>query len=327
MRACVLDGAKPRLDPNGAPPRPQPGEALVRPLVVGLSALDLAGLRRPDTRPRVLGHEFVGVVEHVEPASDAQRQGGEALVSQRVACSPDIVCGACDLCRSGLSMHCRSRAVLGVAGRDGALAEFIAVPLANLAPLPDAVPDDAAVFCVAISAAVQAGERLAGRDGALVTVLGASAEAVLTAQVVGALNASVRLVSGAAPALHACERLGVKCRHVEEAGQRADQDVVIDCTGSARGAATALRMLRPRGTIVLQAVPPDEALDLSGVVDREIEILGSRLAPVGRAVDLLSRGRVDASGLITRRLPLDHAPDAFARVNEPGELKVVVDIR
>jgi len=56
MRACVLDGAKPRLDPNGAPPRPQPGEALVRPLVVGLSALDLAGLRRPDTRPRVLGH-------------------------------------------------------------------------------------------------------------------------------------------------------------------------------------------------------------------------------------------------------------------------------
>ncbi|MFG0275566.1 MAG: alcohol dehydrogenase catalytic domain-containing protein [Phycisphaerales bacterium] len=321
MRACVLDGTQVRIDRDRAAPRPGPGEALVRPVVVGLSALDRAGLGNPEKSPRVLGHEFVGVVEHVEG------QHAPSIVGRRVACAPDVVCGACDMCRSGLALHCRSRKVIGVDGRDGALAEWVVVPASNLAPLPESVPDDAGVFAVAISAAVQAAERIAGRDGAFVTVLGAGAEAVLTAQVVAGINASVRLVSGAKPALDACERLGVTARHVEEAGQRADQDVVIDCTASARGARTALRMLRPRGTLVLQGVPPDEALDLAVVVDREIEILGSRRAPIGRAVDLLARGRVSVEGLITRRVALEQAPLAFQRIDEPGELKIVVDIR
>lgn len=321
MRACVLDGTQVRLDRDCAAPRPEAGEALVRPVLVGLSALDRAGLRAPEKTARVLGCEFVGVVEHVEG------QGAPSLEGRRVACAPDVVCGSCDMCRSGLALHCRSRRVLGVAGRDGALAEWIVAPTANLAPLPDGVSDDAGVFAVAISAAVQAAERIAGRDEAYVTVLGASAEAVLTAQVVGGVNESVRLVSGAGAALAACERMGVTARHVEEAGQRADQDVVIDCTGSARGAKTAMRMLRPRGTLVLQAVPPDEALDLGVVVDREIQILGSRRAPIGRAVDLLARERVSAEGLITRRVALDQAPLAFQRIDEPGELKIVVDIR
>jgi threonine dehydrogenase-like Zn-dependent dehydrogenase len=144
-------------------------------------------------------------------------------------------------------------------------------------------------------------------------------------QVMARLNASVRVIGQASKKLALCERWGVKHRHVDDIGRRADQDIVVDCTGSASGLDLAMKLVRPRGTIVLKSLlPPDERVDLTPAVLNELTLLGSHAGPIGEAVALLERDEVDVVSLISRRVNLEDAPSALG---DDGEaIKVLVTI-
>ena len=75
-----------------------------------------------------------------------------------------------------------------------------------------------------------------------------------TDAVMAKLNASVRLVGRYSEKLAVCEKWGIKHRHVDDVGRRSDQDIVVDCTGSPDGLDLALRLVRPRGTVVLKTL-------------------------------------------------------------------------
>src|SRR6185369_7370687 len=92
-----------------------------------------------------LGHEFVGVV----------KAGPAAWLGRRVVGEINFACGRCGFCARGLGRHCPSRTVMGIAGADGAMAEQVAVPVANLHAVPDGVEDDEAVFVEPLAAAFE----------------------------------------------------------------------------------------------------------------------------------------------------------------------------
>ncbi len=334
MLALRIDAGRVALDPRAPEPAPAPGEALIRPTLLGISAADVA-MSRAEGPWRsfrgVMGSQFVGIVERVEPD---ERADGRALEGARVVGETEIVCGECDMCRAGLSAHCRALRLLGMDGRAGCFAERFTLPAHRLTPIDDHVSDAQAVFAVPLAAALHAAQQIRPETKPYVTVLGDTTVGLLAAQVMARRNASVRLVGAHEHKLALCERWGVRHRLARDVGRRADQDVVIDCTGSLEGLDLAMRLVRPRGTIVLKRVAGgataadprsrDTApLDLSPIVRLELTVIGSHRGSVRDAAGALARAEVETESLITRRARLADGPAALIAAADPGQIKVV----
>ena len=99
----------------------------------------------------ILGHEFFG---YVEEADDA------ALIGKRVTAEINCACGKCDYCQKGLQRHCPHRTVLGITKRNGAFAEYIAVPHENVVLIPDDIPENSSLFIEPLAAALEILEQL-----------------------------------------------------------------------------------------------------------------------------------------------------------------------
>jgi threonine dehydrogenase-like Zn-dependent dehydrogenase len=327
LRAIRFDGAGVVLDPRSAAPAPGPGEALVRLVRAGVSALDAAaaaGQIPEGLAPGVvLGHQFTGTVEEVDPAADKDLR--QRWLGKRVTASPAIVCARCDLCRAGLQSHCRARRVMGL-GAPGAFAERFIVPLRNLHEVPREVGDDQAVLSVPLAAAIHAAHRVRLEGKPYVTILGDGVDALLAGQVMVKLNASVRVLGTAPDKYGLCEKWGIKHRHLSEVGRRADQDIVVDCAGAAGSLALAMQLARPRGKIVLCAPPPAGVQpSLAPAIEHELEIIGARAGSVPDALAALARAEVDVLPLITRRARLADGPAVLAAAAAPDQIKVLLD--
>lgn len=323
MRAIVFDGRSPRLSPHHAEPELPTGEALIRPTRLGICSTDLEICRGYMGFEGVLGHEFVGVVEAVDESVPARHQ---KLLGRRVVGTINCVCGKCDMCTRGLSNHCRDRTVLGIAGRDGCFADRFTLPAMNLLPVPDTLDDDHAVFTEPLAAACTIPQQIRIEDKPYITVLGDGRLGLLIAQVLARFNASVRVVGKHPDKLALCEKWAVKHRLLDELSPRADQDIVVDATGSADGLRLAMQLVRPRGQIVLKTTVADQAgVDLSPLVINEVQLIGSRCGPFTEALDLLNAGSVDVLSLISRRLPLDRPEEAFTAARQADVVKVLLE--
>jgi len=324
MQAIHFDGQQLTHQPQHPEPRLEKGtgEVLIRPTRLGVCSTDLEICRGYMGFHGVLGHEFVGVVEQV---ADKKH---DKWLNQRVVGEINCVCGKCDLCKSGLRTHCRDRTVLGIAGRDGAFAEQFILPAINLHAVPDALDDDHAVFAEPVAAACQILQQLTIEGRPFITVLGDGRLGLICAQVLSQLNATVRCVGKHADKLGLCEKWGVKHRLLDDVGLRQDQDIVVDCTGSASGFKTACEMVRPRGTVVLKttvAPTPGNEIDLAPVVIHELNIIGSRCGPFREALAQLEEGKVDVVSLISKRMKLSQGVEAIKASGQPGVIKVLME--
>ncbi|MHC4975275.1 MAG: zinc-dependent alcohol dehydrogenase [Planctomycetota bacterium] len=321
MLACRMIDGSPRVVEDHPDPIVSDGHVLVDVSRVAITLRDVVAIRRCELGierlPDVLGHACIGTI------ATGGGDGGFHL-GERVAIWPDMDCGACDLCTSGLRSHCRNKRVMGLRGAEGVLRERISVPIGCCVRLDADISDDEALLSYPLASALQAARSI-GTSGH-VSVLGATSEAVITSCVMHAQNSGARLLTASPSALDACEKMGVPHRDIREAGRRADQDCVIDCTASSRGLATALELVRPGGRVVMVASPPAEPFDLAPVVEREIRIEGCKPASLRAALEYISRGAINLEGLITTRVPMARAHEAFARVLEVGQLQVVVDL-
>ena len=337
MRAVRYLGRSKGVVVERTVPEPEcaPGEARVRVVRAGIAPADLMTAQGLGTEgPITMGFEFVGVVEEIGPAAEGAGRAADrvrTLLGKRVVGSKTLACGQCDLCRRGLSIHCREQMVVGVRGRDGCFADSVCLPVRNLHEVPDSVDDDCAVFAEAVAAAVHAAHQIHLEGKTFVTVLGDGVVALLCAQVMQKMNASVRVIGENADRLTLCDKWGIKSRNVEDIGLRADQDAVIDCTGTPRGFERALQLVRPRGTVLVKkpytkAQAGARPLGMVAIVRDEIEVIGSRSGPLPEALEHLRAQRVDVAPLITRRMKLDRGDEALEVAAHEDQLKVLMDV-
>ena len=321
MRALVLKGNTAQIDTKADEPKLASGEAVIRPLCLGICGTDLELCKGYMGFEGVLGHEFVGIVEEV-----ANRDSDHWL-GKRVVGTINCVCERCDMCRAGLGEHCRARSTLGICDRDGCFADRFTLPVQNLLEVPPTLDDDHAVFVEPLAAAHQILRQRTVEGRPYITVLGDGRLGLLCAQVLTQANATVRCVGKHPEKLMLCEKWSVKHRLLDEVGLRADQDIVVDCTGSPQGLATAMQMVRPRGKIVIKTtVAPDQGtIDLSPLVINEIEVIGSRCGPFGEAIAALTDEKVDVLSLISRRMKLDDGIEALRVSNQPDVIKVLLE--
>ncbi|HEU4536089.1 MAG TPA: zinc-binding dehydrogenase, partial [Polyangiaceae bacterium] len=218
--------------------------------------------------------------------------------------------------------------------RDGALAERLVVPERCLVEVPDRVSDERAVFAEPLAAALhvldelEAAEAEGGRGP--VVVLGDGKLGLLCALALRGAGVPVLLVGRHEAKLAHAAAAGAEVvleSRLAERGADGTAALVVEATGSAGGLGVALRLARPRATVVLKTtVAGALEVDLSPVVINELRVVGSRCGDMGRAVGALARGEVDPAPLVAARYPLARAAEALARAGERGVLKVLVDV-
>ncbi len=315
MRALVFDNVL-SYQPRHAEPVEVDGDTLIRVRRAGVCSTDIEITRGYMNFRGVLGHEFVG-----EVAASPDKK----LVGQRVVGEINVVCGRCDLCLSGLSNHCRNRTVVGIVGRSGAFADYIRLPQQNLHLVPKSIDDDTAVFVEPLAAALAVPRQIRVDGKTWVTVLGDGRLGLLVAQVLRNAGAPVRVIGKHPEKLALCEKWQVRSRPLADILPRHDQDVVVDCTGSAAGFEMAMQMVRPRGTIVLKStVAAGKALNLAPIVVDEITVVGSRCGPFREALAALERKEVDVASLISRRYRIEQGVEAMAAAKRSDVLKVLL---
>src|SRR5215468_2432685 len=135
MRALAWDGSALRLADVPLPAAHR-DTAVVRVHLAGVCNTDLELTKGYMGFRGVLGHEFVGTVS----------EGPAAWHGRRVVGEINFACRRCATCAAGLPRHCPTRRVMGIVAADGAFADCVAVPTANLHAVPDGIADEAAVF-------------------------------------------------------------------------------------------------------------------------------------------------------------------------------------
>jgi threonine dehydrogenase-like Zn-dependent dehydrogenase len=248
------------------------------------------------------------------------------LIGQRVVGEINAGCGMCDLCMAGDSRHCPTRTVLGIVGRDGAHAEFLRLPVANLLPVPARIPDEHAVFTEPLAAACAIQERVSITKQTRTAVLGDGKLGLLCAQVLALTGAPLVLVGKHDEKLRIAQRLGIETATVSEAEKRTRTfDVVVEASGAAEGFALARRLLHPRGTLVLKSTfHGTTEIEAAPIVVDEISIVGSRCGRFAPALDLLKKGAIELDSMISEEYPLSNGMFALDRAREKGILKVLL---
>jgi alcohol dehydrogenase len=303
-----------RVETRDAPrPERREGFALIRLLCGGICNTDLELQRGYYGFTGTPGHEFVGEVVEAD---------SRELVGRRVAGEINLACGHCEWCRRGMGRHCPARTVLGIVSHPGAFAEFLTLPESNLHVVPDGMANEIAAFIEPVAAAYEILEQTSIPCGSEIAVLGDGKLGLLIGQVLQAYGHPVRLLGRHREKLQIAERAGMATELVERLPAAAFQ-WVVDATGSPEGLAAAVRLTRPRGTVILKSTLHGAvAVDTAPVVVNEITLIGSRCGRFEPALELLERGLVDVRGMISERLPLREAPRAFALAAQKGILKV-----
>jgi L-iditol 2-dehydrogenase len=306
-------------------------DVLVRVHACGICGSDVRGYDGSSGRrvpPLIMGHEAAGVIHAVGKGVEAD----DLAPGARVTFDSTVSCGRCEYCRRGETNLCDGRMVVGVScadyRRDGAFAEYVAVPARIVYRLPDAMPFEHAAVIEALSVAVHAVERKRPAPADAVLVVGCGMIGLLVIQVLR--HQGCDLVIGMdtdehrralASRLGATDVLDAGDRDVARLTRGRLADHTFEAVGRTDSVRDAIRCTRKGGTVTLIGnLVPHVDLPLQDVVTRELSLLGS-CASSGEypaTIALMASGAVDVAPLISATAPLEAGPAWFERLHRGG---------
>ena len=283
--------------------------------------------------PMIIGHEFAGEV--VEIAGDTRR----FKIGDLVTAETHISDGTCYQCLTGNAHICENVSILGV-DRDGSFAEFVAVPIENVWPVPADLPPDIASVMEPLGNAVHTAFA-AGIDGASVLVTGCGPIGLFSIAVSKACGARRIYATEVKPfRRELAGRMGADiavdptrediARIVMEETGAIGVDVLLEMSGHPDAIHQGLAALRKGGRAALLGIPSAEMeIDFAEeVIFKEIEIKGinGRLMfdTWFRMDGLFEAGRLDIAPVITHHLNLDQFDEAIELIDSGKTGKVVL---
>jgi L-iditol 2-dehydrogenase len=344
MKALMLSEYR-RLDLVDAPvPDIAPDEILLQVEACGICGSDVHGYDGSSGRripPVIMGHEAAGVIAEIGSDVTEWKKG------DRVTFDSTLYCGACSYCVRGDVNLCDNRQVFGVSCKDyrrnGAFAEYLAVPTRVLYRLPPELPFTEAAMIEAVSVALHAVAVSEFQAGETALILGAGMIGTLIVQVLRVAGASHIFVAdpdesrvkaaglaGARTPIHIRteDKSFDTARIVLEAEPRG-VDHVFEAVGFGATVKTAIDSVRKGGTVTLVGnIDAQVELPLQAVVTRQIRLQGSA-ASAGeypRAIELLASKQIDVAPFISAVEPLAAGSAAFDRLygREPNLIKIIL---
>jgi len=342
MRAVTFQApGEVRVEDVPEPELQAPGDAVVRVEASGVCGSDLHIFHgRVEIEPGfTLGHEYVGTVV---AAGDAVET---VAIGERVLGAYCTACGECFFCARGDFHKCDHGRVFGHGATPGSLqgaqAELVLVPNADLTlrRVPDGIGDEVALFAgdvmgTGYHAVVETGVG----PGSSVAVLGLGPVGLCAVQAALAQGAErVIAIDTVADRLELARTLGAEPVHLSEDDPRAavktategrGVDAAIDAVGHPEALELACRLARKAGTVSATGVYA-ERIDLHmGIVWIKALTLKSGHANVIKHLDpvleRLASGELDPAPLVTHRMRLDDAAEAYAVYDRREALKIVL---
>ncbi len=319
-------------------------DALIKVTHTSICGTDLHILKGqiPVDENTIIGHEVAGVVD--KTGSDVKRfNPGDRVV---VSCS--VQCGECINCRNRLVAHCEHGGFFGcgktLGGFPGGQAEYMGVPYADilLEPIPGNLTEEQAIFVGDIlSTGYMASENGAIRPGDVVAIFGAGPVglcALATARLFGAsLIVSVDLLNyrldaarylGADAVINSSQTNAVE--KIKKITDGRGADVTIEAVGSFETFNGCLESVKVGGNISIVGGFPNKMLELSvrNLMRRSLKVRAGlvNMVNMGSLMSLIQRGKLDLTSLITHRMSLGEAEDAYRIFDSRSEnvLKVIL---
>lgn len=343
MKACVLHAIGDLRVEDVPQPSPNAGEVRVRVGACGVCGSDLPRVFTKGTYqfPTIPGHEFAGVVDQVGAGVD------ESLIGRIAAVFPLLPCRACAMCAAEEYALCEDYGYLG-SRSDGAFAEWVCAPVWNLAFAPKGLTVDHAAMTEPAAVSLHALKRGGITGGDRVLIFGAGpigAMCAMWARYLGA--AAVGVVDIDERKLVRMRALGFddvcNARNEDPVAWTANAfggpaDLVVEATGVAAGAESALRSARSRGRVVFLGNPAGDmtlAQDAYWqILRRELDVAGtwnSRFTSTPdddwhETLHAMASGAFDLSGLVSHRISLDSLPNVMEalRMGAENACKVLV---
>jgi L-iditol 2-dehydrogenase len=316
MKAVRIDGPRMAGLVGVSRPRPAPGEVLVRVATAGICATDRKLLARGSVPPRVPGHEFAGWLEDGTP----------------VGVHPDIGCGSCRHCRAGFENRCPRRSSVGL-DRDGALAEWVAVPRRKAVAV-EGIHAAIVAMLEPLACCLHAVSLLEVRPGTAALVVGAGSMGVLATWALQARGARVVVAQRSDARRRLAAELGA------DAAIGPDDDpaaalgepplVAIVTAPGPLPLDWALRRVDVGGRVHAFAGSPDASpVDANLVHYRQLGLVGSTgstMRDYQDARSLVLDGTIPLDRLPRRAIALEQAVAALASATPEPALKTLVDI-
>src|SRR5499427_7718452 len=288
----------------------------------------------PVSYPRVMGHEMTG---EVVDAADARG----VRTGDRVVVDPQLYCGACFHCRIGQTHLCPKGILIG---RDvnGGFAELVAAPAGHVFRLPDSIDSRTAPLIQVLTTCLHAQQQIAFRPGEAVVVFGLGVTGQLHVQLAKAAGAHPVIgITRSADKRSLAETLGadltmagddVAIERVREATGGRGADVVIETTGMMPSVASAVRMARSGGRVLLFGIitAKEGALPFYDLYFKELSLVGARVArseDYPAAIALVEKGDVRLAPLISNVMPLDDLDAAVGMLGSDngGRMKIILE--
>jgi L-idonate 5-dehydrogenase len=313
-------------------PRPQPGECVIRVLATGICGSDLHFFRR-EFQPRariVPGHEIAGIVE-----------AGEGLApGTGVAVNPLVGCGSCGDCLNGNPQICGSRVLTGIA-TPGGMQELLAIPAANVHPLPAGVDPDLGSLAEPLAVALHAVHLAQSPQGARALVLGAGTIGLVATLLLRDVCSEVAVTARyphqaeAATALGAAQVFEPGGPDVRAWAKSRRPDLVFETVGGhASTLKDAIMSVRAGGTVVALGVFTGATeIPAFRLVNDDIRLIGSimyghsaRTTEFAQAVELLGKYRDELPRLQSAAYPLARANEAMEHAADKSRQAVKVRV-
>ncbi len=319
MRAVVFDNEL-KLDENYMEPERKEGEALIKPLLLGVCNTDEEITKGYMGYNGVLGHEFVGIVVDSDDKN---------LINKRVVGEINLGCNNCPECNNNLQRHCKNRSTFGIYKKDGCFSELFTLPNSNLLVVPDNVDDETAVFVEPLAAAYEIFEQIQIKPKDKVAILGDGKLGLCISTIFSALNVDYTHIGKHLEKLEITKNLGGKIKLLSDIKNEDLKtfDIVVEATGSVGGFETSLSLVRPRGILVLKStIAAKEGLNLASVVIDEITVLGSRCGQFEPVLRLMEKNKINTKPLISKILPFNDAIKAFELNRQKDTIKILLKV-
>jgi threonine 3-dehydrogenase len=281
--------------------------------------------------PMAVGHEFSG--EIVETGIEVK--GYE--IGDRVSAEGHVTCGFCRNCRAGRRHLCRSAVGIGV-NRQGAFADYIAVPAFNIFKLPDAISNEMAAILDPFGNATHTALSfdLVGED-VLITGAGPiGIMAVAIARYAGARHIVITDVNdyrlelarkmGASVALNVAE--GTIDQVMQDLGMEEGFDVGMEMSGNPAAFRDLLRTMHHGGNVALLGIPPgDMAIDWNEVIFKGLVIkgvYGREMFETWYKMSSMLQSGLSIDSIITHQFSIDDYQEAFDLMESGQSGKIIL---
>lgn len=322
MKALVYHGPHQMLWEDWPDPEPGSNEVLVKVCAVGICGSDLRAYMIGSSHrspPMVMGHEAAGEV--IALGTDVD----EKFLGMRVVMRPDLVCGSCEACRTGRVNQCSSRKLIGVHVQ-GAMAQYVALPVGNLLPIPPQISFKHATLVEPLAVSLHAANRAGNVDGRSVLIAGSGTIGLFTLVAARQLGSRVIVTNDVIPKrLQAAKALGADTvinptipgwekQLAEDIGAES-VDIAFDAVGIPATLEQCLQTVKTGGVVVVIGGWRSIELQMNQLVRKEIDLRGTfnyTTTEFEKACQWLENGRFDPNFLVTHSKPMSEGAETFA---------------